>query len=592
MVTEDQGTWQGCAEGDPGGRLRGVVRMAQAMTGAPDVLDVARTAADHARVALGASMAAVSVWERAEGRLRVLVNHGELADGEEPLPAEEVYPVADFPQIAAFPVHPAVTDAGSGDAADHRADSRTDPGGSLPPAWIEHVDDGGPRAAGLRQRGRACCVVAPILLDGRAWGELYAARAADAPPFTSVDADYAAVLAGQVSVGLAQTERLAQVRALAFTDPLTGLANRRAVDTRLAAALERHRAESAVVSLIVCDVNGLKRLNDERGHEVGDRMLERFADQLSLVTARLPGSLAARLGGDEFCVVVEGLPADTAVGAAEEICRAALRFPEGEGVACGVASTGDPIGPVEDPARLFRLADAAQYRAKASRSAKPVVAGRGDRPDAVIRMADEAARAAGAAARGRRSAWLRPGPRGDRRRFRGAPALHTADPARLLEAVTAALDARSGPRPQPVDTIDERPARLVTVADTAARMVDAAAWTIHRLPPHKRHLELLQYSVQRRPGGGSGPPGAAEGELEASPAVADAVRGGAVTAEGTEDAGGAAVLLADGYRQVLLAGATDASGGGWLLQLLADGSSMPLGGLGPALRGLVAVALL
>lgn len=84
----------------------------------------------------------------------------------------------------------------------------------------------------------------------------------------------------------------------------------------------------------------------------------------------------------------------------EELCLRAAELELGEGVACGVASTGDPIGPVTSSRRLFRLADAAQYKAKAARSPKPVVAGR---DTAVVRLADAA----------------QDGAAGERRRFRG-----------------------------------------------------------------------------------------------------------------------------------------------------------------------------
>ena len=141
-----------------------------------------------------------------------------------------------------------------------------------------------------------------------------------APVFDRDDADFATVLASVVAAGIAQTERLEEVRRLAFTDPLTGLANRRAVDIRLDEALERHRADGSVVSLVVCDLNGLKQVNDTHGHAVGDRLLERFGSVLSLCGAMLPGALAARLGGDEFCLVSVGPAADEVVRAADELC--------------------------------------------------------------------------------------------------------------------------------------------------------------------------------------------------------------------------------------------------------------------------------
>jgi diguanylate cyclase (GGDEF)-like protein len=362
-------------------RLAAVVALAQGMAAAHTSREVWRAAAGGACRALGGSFAALSVWERELGRLRVLVNVGERAEGEEEFPEDEAYPVHQFAEITEF-LHERWA------------------GGGEPHAWVETAQGPDPAAGGrpgyvhqrvaaLRRRGRGCCVVAPIVLHGRAWGELYVARPLGERVFDREDADFATVLAAVVAAGIAQAERLEEVRRLAFTDALTGLANRRAVDARLDRAVERHRREGVVVSLVVCDLNGLKRVNDTRGHAVGDRLLERFGSVLSLCGAMLPGALAARLGGDEFCLLAVGPPADEVVKAAEELCRRAAELELGEGVACGVASTGDPIGPVVSARRLFRLADAAQYRAKAERAARPVVAGRQGPDDPVVRLADE-----------------------------------------------------------------------------------------------------------------------------------------------------------------------------------------------------------
>ncbi|MDK0521754.1 GGDEF domain-containing protein [Streptomyces sp. ML-6] len=377
-------------------RLRAVVSLAQTMAAAHTPRGSWRAAALGACEALGGSFAALSVWERGRGRLRVLVNAGERADGEEEFPEAETYPVHQFPEITEF-LHERWA------------------GGGEPDAWVETADgpvDGAPsagrlygsgyereRVAALRRRGRGCCVVAPIVLHGRAWGELYVARRVGEPVFGREDADFATVLAAVVAAGISQSERLEEVRKLAFTDPLTGLANRRAVDVRLDEAVEQHRADGAVVSLVVCDLNGLKRVNDTHGHAVGDRLLERFGSVLSRCGAMLPGALAARLGGDEFCLLAVGPEVDDVIRVATELCERAAELELGDGVACGVASTGDPVGPVMSARRLFRLADAAQYRAKAARSTKPVVAGRDDE---VIRLADSP-----------------PEPARDRRRLRG-----------------------------------------------------------------------------------------------------------------------------------------------------------------------------
>ncbi|MFJ6982169.1 MULTISPECIES: diguanylate cyclase domain-containing protein [unclassified Streptomyces] len=373
-------------------RLVAVVALAQGMAAARAPRESWRAAALGACRALDGGFAALSVWERDLGRLRVLVNVGDRAPDEDEFPEDEAYPVHQFPEITEF-LH-----------------ERWVAGGE-PDAWVETAEGpaaGRPgychqRVAALRRRGRGSCVVAPIVLHGRAWGELYVARSARVAVFDRADADFATVLAAVVAAGLAQTERLEEARRLAFTDALTGLANRRAVDVRLEEAVERHRTHGDVVSLVVCDLNGLKRVNDTRGHAVGDRLLERFGSVLSLCGAMLPGALAARLGGDEFCLLAVGPPADDVVAVADDLCRRAAELELGEGVACGVASTADPIGPVRSARRLFRLADAAQYRAKAVRAARPVVAGRAGPDDPVVRLADEPPR----------------GPAAERRRFRG-----------------------------------------------------------------------------------------------------------------------------------------------------------------------------
>ncbi|MFD5540569.1 diguanylate cyclase domain-containing protein [Streptomyces sp. NPDC127079] len=358
-------------------RLAAIVALAQGMAAAHTPRECWHAAATGACRALDGSFAALSVWERELGRLRVLVNVGERAPDEEEFPDTEAYPVHQFPEITEF-LHERWA------------------GGGSPNAWVETAEGtaaGRPgyshrRVDALRRRGRGCCLVAPIVLHGRAWGELYVARAAHAPVFARADAGFATVLASVVAAGIAQTERLEEARRLAYTDALTGLANRRAVDARLDEAIDRHRADGAVVSLVVCDLNGLKKVNDTRGHAVGDRLLERFGSVLSLCGAMLPGALAARLGGDEFCLLTVGPPADDVVKAADELCRRAGELELGEGVACGVASTADPIGPVRSARRLFRLADAAQYRAKALRANRPVVAGREGPDDPVVRLAD------------------------------------------------------------------------------------------------------------------------------------------------------------------------------------------------------------
>jgi diguanylate cyclase (GGDEF)-like protein len=116
---------------------------------------------------------------------------------------------------------------------------------------------------------------------------------------------------GSLSRALARTgtylfELQEELRHLATEDPLTGLANRRGFEPlaqhELLVAARTRRA----VALLFLDIDGLKKVNDELGHSVGDAMIVETADLLR-ETIRV-SDLAARLGGDEFCILLVGDP--------------------------------------------------------------------------------------------------------------------------------------------------------------------------------------------------------------------------------------------------------------------------------------------
>ena len=89
----------------------------------------------------------------------------------------------------------------------------------------------------------------------------------------------------------------------ARVDSLTGLANRRQFDERLALAVARSQRPGLPVALLYLDIDHFKQINDSHGHGIGDQVLQVFAERL--VGCVRAGDLAARLGGDEFVVLVE-----------------------------------------------------------------------------------------------------------------------------------------------------------------------------------------------------------------------------------------------------------------------------------------------
>jgi diguanylate cyclase (GGDEF)-like protein/PAS domain S-box-containing protein len=159
-----------------------------------------------------------------------------------------------------------------------------------------------------------------------------------------------------------------RLQALAGTDGLTGLANRRGFDEVLAREYRRARRNRTGLSLIMIDVDHFKAFNDHYGHPEGDESLRRVAKAIR-ATLRRPGDLAARYGGEEFGVILPDTNEAAAVAIAEELRRAVLRIglphrgtPSGLlSISCGVASAECCES---DAAVLIEQADLALYLAK------------------------------------------------------------------------------------------------------------------------------------------------------------------------------------------------------------------------------------
>ncbi|SDP41813.1 PAS domain S-box-containing protein/diguanylate cyclase (GGDEF) domain-containing protein [Klenkia soli] len=115
---------------------------------------------------------------------------------------------------------------------------------------------------------------------------------------------------------------LSRIERLAWTDPLTGLSNRRRFQDDLETLLWAARADGTAVALLFLDLDGFKAVNDTRGHAAGDELLVHVARRID---SRLRHSdLCARLGGDEFLVALPGLRRGHADAEAAEITRALL----------------------------------------------------------------------------------------------------------------------------------------------------------------------------------------------------------------------------------------------------------------------------
>lgn len=155
----------------------------------------------------------------------------------------------------------------------------------------------------------------------------------------------------------------AQLRALASTDGLTGLANRSRFDECLAAAIARKRRNpDSDFSLVVADINGLKLLNDSRGHEAGDQLIVAAASILRATCRET--DLVARLGGDEFVLLCPATQVHEAARLIERLRQRMMAAPATPATPAVSMSLGAADSSETDPAEVMALADQRMYADK------------------------------------------------------------------------------------------------------------------------------------------------------------------------------------------------------------------------------------
>jgi diguanylate cyclase (GGDEF)-like protein len=154
-------------------------------------------------------------------------------------------------------------------------------------------------------------------------------------------------------------------------DPLTGLANRAYLRTRVNVLQRERTAEQ--IGVLVIDLDGFKRVNDAAGHEAGDQVLQVVGERMQRHVRA--GDILARMGGDEFVAVLIGDDVAEALAETAERLRAVIAEPV-QGHSGRVhfvrASVGCAVGSVTDDfSALIAKADAEMYRAKHSRQTSP-----------------------------------------------------------------------------------------------------------------------------------------------------------------------------------------------------------------------------
>lgn len=157
-----------------------------------------------------------------------------------------------------------------------------------------------------------------------------------------------------------------RIATLAFSDPLTGLANRTSLAPAFERAVEGARRRGTHLAALFIDLDGFKQVNDVRGHEAGDLVLCEVARRLR--SGLRATDLVARIGGDEFFAVLEDVQGpEQAKAVARKLLAEIARPIETRAEPCSVtASIGIALFPADgtDAATLMKRADAAMYQAK------------------------------------------------------------------------------------------------------------------------------------------------------------------------------------------------------------------------------------
>jgi diguanylate cyclase (GGDEF)-like protein/putative nucleotidyltransferase with HDIG domain len=146
---------------------------------------------------------------------------------------------------------------------------------------------------------------------------------AEKDAFTSDHLRILLAVSGKMALAIENALKYQQAESSATTDYLTGLPNARSLFLQLDRELARCKRDNASLTLMVCDMNGFKKINDRFGHLEGNRVLRLFAQALKDSCREY--DYVARMGGDEFVVIAPGLAADAAAKKVEQLRPLALQ---------------------------------------------------------------------------------------------------------------------------------------------------------------------------------------------------------------------------------------------------------------------------
>ena len=235
-----------------------------------------------------------------------------------------------------------------------------------------------PRAVPRRRYRTNSFIALPLTAGADVLGVVCLTDRSDDAPFTRGDLSKLRAVAAPASLALArerQRDEASRLAHAAMIDPLSGLFNRRYLQERLSAEMQRGHRQQSAVSLLLIDIDNFKQINDSFGHSAGDAVIAQISKAIHRAVRSF--DTCSRFGGEEFAVLMPGTTREGALGIADRIRRhieADLtigRSFRGRKVTVSIGVATAPRGGVARD--LVDAADCALYAAK--RAGKNQVAG-------------------------------------------------------------------------------------------------------------------------------------------------------------------------------------------------------------------------